>query len=127
MLIVVDAGIRFDWDAENTRHLKRHRESGMRRKRVTPTFKSEVEEAEWWYKNRARLDKDFLEAAKKGGLKRLNKDGLKRILAASKARVVSIRLPEMDIDLARQQAAEKGLPYQTYIKSLLHQALRQAE
>jgi predicted DNA binding CopG/RHH family protein len=29
--------------------------------------------------------------------------------------------------LARRQAAEKGLPYQTYIKSLLHQALRQPE
>jgi predicted DNA binding CopG/RHH family protein len=34
--------------------------------------------------------------------------------------------PEIDIELARQQAARKGLPYQTYIKSLLHQALRQA-
>jgi predicted DNA binding CopG/RHH family protein len=34
-------------------------------------------------------------------------------------------LPESDIALARQQAIEKGLPYQTYIKSLLHQALRQ--
>jgi hypothetical protein len=99
----------------------------MRQKRITPAFKSEADEAEWWYKSRARLDRDFLEAAKKGGLKRLDKGGLKRILAASKARVVSIRLPEMDIELARRQAAEKGLPYQTYIKSLLHQALRQAE
>jgi uncharacterized protein (DUF4415 family) len=99
----------------------------MKRKRVIPAFQSEAEEAEWWYKNRLRLDKDLLEAAKKGGLKRLDKATLQARLAASKARVVSIRLPENDIEMARQQAAEKGLPYQTYIKSLLHQALRQAK
>jgi len=99
----------------------------MKQKRVIPAFKSEAAEAEWWYKNRARLDKDLLEAAKKGELKRLDQATLKARLAASKARVVSIRLPENDIALARRQAAQKGLPYQTYIKSLLHQALWHAE
>jgi len=98
----------------------------MKQKRVIPVFKSEAEEAEWWYNNRARLDKDLLEAAKKGELKRLDQATLKARLAASKSRVVSIRLPENDIELARQQAAKKGLPYQTYIKSVLHQALRRA-
>ena len=96
----------------------------MKRKRVVPTFKSESEEAEWWYKNRARLDKDLVEAKK---LKRLDTATLKARLAASKSRVVSIRLPVTDIELARQQATQKGLPYQTYIKSVLHQALRQAK
>ena len=99
----------------------------MKQRRGIPAFKSEAEEAEWWYKNRVRLDKDFLQAAKKGELKRLDIASLKARLAASKARVVSIRLPENDIELARQQAAQKGLPYQTYIKSLLHQALRHAK
>jgi len=70
---------------------------------------------------------DLREAAKKGELKRLDRATLKARLADSKARVVSIRLPENDIELARQQAAQKGLPYQTYIKSLLHQALRQSK
>ncbi len=79
------------------------------------------------YKNRARLDKDLVKAAKKGQLKRLDQASLKARLAASKARVVSIRLPENDIELARRQASQKGLRYQTYIKSLLHQALRQAK
>ena len=101
----------------------------MKQKRVIPAFKSESEEAAWWYKNRASLDKDFL-AAKDGRLKRLDAATLKARLAPSrlasaKARVVSIRLPENDIELARKQAALKGLPYQTYIKSLLHQALHQ--
>jgi predicted DNA binding CopG/RHH family protein len=94
--------------------------------RVLPAFKTEAEEAEWWYKNRARLDKDLLQAARKGKLKRLDRATLKRRLAASTSRVISIRLPEDDIELARQQASRKGLPYQTYIKSVLHQALRQA-
>ncbi len=99
----------------------------MKQKRVIPAFKSESEEAEWWYKNRARLDKDLVDAAKKGKLKRLDQATLKDRLAASKSRVVSIRLPENDIELARKQAEQKGLPYQTYIKSVLHQALRQAK
>jgi predicted DNA binding CopG/RHH family protein len=99
----------------------------MKQKLALPAFKSEAAEAEWWYKNRARLDKDFLEAAKKGKLKRLDQATLKARLAVPKSRVVSIRLPEDDIELARRQATQKGLPYQTYIKSVLHQALRQAK
>jgi hypothetical protein len=39
------------------------------------------------------------------------------------SRLLSIRLPETDIALAQRLAASKGLPYQTYIKSLLHYAL----
>ena len=39
------------------------------------------------------------------------------------SRLVSIRLPEPDIALAQKLAESKGLPYQTYIKSLLHEAL----
>jgi predicted DNA binding CopG/RHH family protein len=98
----------------------------MKQKRVIPAFKTAVEEAKWWYENRKALDQDLVEASKMGGLKRLNQATLKARLAASRARVVSIRLPENDIALARRQAAQKGLPYQTYIKSLLHQALRQS-
>jgi hypothetical protein len=39
------------------------------------------------------------------------------------SRLLSIRLPESDIALAQTLARAKGLPYQTYIKSLLHEAL----
>ena len=39
------------------------------------------------------------------------------------SRLLSIRRPEPDIALAQRLAATKGLPYQTYIKSLLHEAL----
>jgi predicted DNA binding CopG/RHH family protein len=36
---------------------------------------------------------------------------------------VSIRLNSTDVDLANRLAAKKGLPYQTYIKGLLHESL----
>ena len=49
----------------------------MKQKRVIPAFKSESEEAAWWYKNRLRLDKDFAETAKRGKLKRLDQATLK--------------------------------------------------
>ncbi len=42
---------------------------------------------------------------------------------ARATRNVTIRMAEADLDLARKQAEEKGLPYQTYIKSVLHEAL----
>src|SRR6266566_1332047 len=43
------------------------------------------------------------------------------------APVVALRIPAADLALARKQAEEKGLPYQTYIKSLLHETLAQRE
>jgi predicted DNA binding CopG/RHH family protein len=99
-----------------------------RAKNIVPTFPTEVKEAEWWYKNRKKLDKDFEKAAQTGELRMLDRKTLRdRVLRSKASKVVSIRLPESDIELARVQAAQKGLPYQTYIKSLLHQALERQE
>ena len=36
---------------------------------------------------------------------------------------VTIRLPVTDLTIARANAERKGLPYQTYIKMILHSAL----
>ncbi len=94
----------------------------MANRRVVPKFKTEKEEADWWYENRERIAADLESAAEKGELKQLDKGTLGKRLAS---RTVTIRIPTEDIELARRQAAERGLPYQTYIKSLLHQALRQ--
>ena len=97
-----------------------------RKKRIVPAFPTEAQEADWWFKNRRKLDKDLGEAARAGELTVLDRKTLLRRVARSKAsRVISIRLPESDLEAARLQAAKKGLPYQTYIKSLLHQALEQ--
>jgi predicted transcriptional regulator len=72
----------------------------VKTKRVIPAFKTEAEEAEWWHRNRAGLDEDFLEAVKKGTLKRLDPATLKEHLAASKSRVAAIE--------AGIQAADEG-------------------
>jgi predicted DNA binding CopG/RHH family protein len=97
-----------------------------RKKRIVPAFRAEAQEAAWWFKNRKKLDKHLREAARTGELKVLDRKPLLARVSRSKAsKLVSIRLPESDLGLARQQAARKGLPYQTYIKSLLHQALEQ--
>lgn len=96
----------------------------MPRKKI-PVFHSESEEARWWGRHRVKLDSDFAKAAKRGRLRRLTRRRLSARLKAS-TRVVSIRFAESDLSLARRQAARRGLPYQTYIKSLLHEALRRS-
>ncbi len=45
-----------------------------------------------------------------------------QVLAAG-SRQVTIRLANNEIERAKQQAKAKGLPYQTYIKMLLHEGL----
>ncbi len=65
---------------------------------------------------------DIPEVTDRGGWVRVHEHPehpLHRVLS----RLLSIRLPEPDIALAQKLAEAKGLPYQTYIKSLLHEAL----
>jgi predicted DNA binding CopG/RHH family protein len=81
-----------------------------------PKFKSEKEEAEWWDAHPEVVTELFLRAKKAGKLGRLA--GTK---AATKS--VTIRLPVDDIEAAQELAEKRGLPYQTYVKMLLHQAL----
>jgi len=45
------------------------------------------------------------------------------LFARPETRHISIRLSAVDLRLANKLAAAKGLPYQTYIKSLLHESL----
>ena len=97
-----------------------------KKKRIVPAFPTEAQEADWWYKNRKKLDKELIVAARAGELKTLDrKTLLARVVRSKASKVISIRLPETDLELARLQAVKRGLPYQTYIKSLLHQVLEQ--
>jgi len=93
-------------------------------KRVIPKFKTEAEEADWWDSHRDQVSRDFVEAAKAGEVRFLTKEQLRERLAA---RPVTIRLAEADLALARKQAERKGLAYQTYIRSLLHETLVERE
>jgi hypothetical protein len=97
---------------------------------IVPKFATEAEEADWWYKNRHVHDKIMHAAIKSGEAQILTREKLLARIEASKEKpspVVSLRIPAADLILARKQAEQKGLPYQTYIKSLLHEALAKGE
>ncbi len=99
-------------------------------KRAVPAFATEAEEAAWWYENRNQHGKELLAAVKSGEAQVLTKAKLKERIAASRKAatpVVALRIPAADLALARKQAEHKGLPYQTYIKSLLHETLTERE
>ena len=80
-----------------------------------PRFRNADEEATWW-------------ESREG--KRVATEIMKRGVAAGAARrsvplkTISMRLPVTDLEAAQELAATKGLPYQTYIKMLLHEALQ---
>ena len=90
-------------------------------KRVLPDFKSEAEEAKWWFDNQDELLKDFEKAAAEGRLGRGTAARLGGIPTTT------IRLDPGDIALAREQASQRGLKYQTYLKMLVHEALLEAK
>jgi predicted DNA binding CopG/RHH family protein len=81
-----------------------------------PRFKSETEEAEWWDAHPEVVTALFLKAKKEGKIKRLP-------VIRGATRSTTIRLPIADIETAQQLAERHGLPYQTYLKGVLHQAL----
>jgi predicted DNA binding CopG/RHH family protein len=74
----------------------------------TPRFGSEAEEAAWWDKN----------------LDRILEEGIGRLQSRQALKAVTMRLPEGDMRLARAIAAKRGLRYQTYLKALIHAALK---
>jgi hypothetical protein len=99
-----------------------------------PSFATEAEEAKWWFENEDKIADEFEKAAKEG---RLGRGGARRLFAEkgipfpeSKTTPIpttTIRLDQDDIAKARVQAAERGLRYQTYLKMIIHEALRDAE
>lgn len=92
---------------------------------AVPKFETEAQEARWWYENRDKVEDALMSAMDSGTIQR----GTAQRLASERraSRNITIRMAEADLDLARGQATEKGLPYQTYIKSVLHEALVKRE
>jgi predicted DNA binding CopG/RHH family protein len=95
-----------------------------------PKFATEAEEAKWWFENDDKVSEEFKKAAKEG---HLGRGGVMRLLAERGIKPpqplpsTTIRLDPEDIAKARVQAAERGLRYQTYLKMIIHEALRAAE
>jgi predicted DNA binding CopG/RHH family protein len=84
---------------------------------TVPKFKSESEEADWWYQNR-NVVADIL---RKHG--RPVGRNLEVEVELRPTKLISIRLPEADIERAKKLAARKAIPYQTFLRSVLHEGL----
>lgn len=102
-------------------------------KRRLVTARTEVEEARWFEQNQERLLKLFEKAEKEGALRIGEKSvGITiskttGFLKKPPSQKIMLRIPAGDVDRARQQAAGKGVGYQTYIKILLHEGLEREE
>ncbi|MBV8728599.1 MAG: hypothetical protein JO336_02195 [Acidobacteriia bacterium] len=83
-----------------------------RKPTAIPRFKTEAEEAEWWDAHPEVATEIMKRAIKSGKARR-----------AVPLKAVTMRLPVPDLKTAQELAARKGLPYQTYIKMILHEAL----
>lgn len=98
-----------------------------------PKFATEAEEAKWWFEHQDMLLEEFKKAAKAGTL---GHGGARRLFAERgipfpeektvPTPTTTIRLDPVDIAEARVQASERGLRYQTYLKMIIHEALRAA-
>lgn len=97
-----------------------------------PKWANEDEEAKWWYENQELLADEFEKAVKEG---RVKTGGIRRLFAEKGipfkepklTPTTTIRLDPDDIAKAREQAAKRGLRYQTYLKMIIHEALLKAE
>lgn len=97
----------------------------MTRVKKIPVFTSKVDEARW-FDEHGKEEQDSLAQAirqRKAG------QGLEAMLRQSQERAgasptITIRIDPEDIASARRLAESKGLRYQTYIKMLLHEALK---
>ena len=85
------------------------------------TFANEAEEAVWWESREDQLADEFEKAGAEGRL------GFGTAAKRAALPSTTIRLDPEDIAKARVQAAERGLRYQTYLKMIIHEALRAAE
>jgi hypothetical protein len=89
----------------------------MVEKRVLPDFKSEAEEAAWWFDHQDEILDDFIAAESEGRLS----NGAALVYAAPESNV--IHLKPKAIALAREQAAKRNVGYESYVEDLLDQAL----
>jgi hypothetical protein len=99
-----------------------------RGERILPKFETAAEEAQWWHDNRDRVEDVLIHAMNKGIIRLGTAQRL--INEARTSRNVTLtdggNGPRF-LDPVRRRAGEKGLPYQTHIRSLLHEALTERE
>ena len=84
-----------------------------------PKFKSEKEEADWLYAHRKEIEAEFRKEKKTRTLT------VQEIIQRERTKPISIRLAVGDIERAKQRARAQGIGYQTLLRMLVHESLRQ--
>jgi len=112
----------------------------MPRKSTTaPSFKSDAEEADWYAtpEGRLRTEREFARALRAGtllrspGLKvaKTEKKILERLMEQAKenaTRAISLRVPIVDLERAKQIAEKTGVGYQAVLKRAIREGLKKA-
>jgi hypothetical protein len=94
---------------------------------IVPKFATETEEADWWYANRDLVEQNFVAAAREG---RLGHGTMMRRMEQRQAQLreeATIQLDDDDAAKARAAAERRGMPLQSFVKMLVHEALQQDE
>lgn len=98
-----------------------------KRKMTDDEFAAWVESPE----GKGEIHRQYMEARRNGAWNpdggkvkaKLREAGRLRPAPSAQNTLLSIRIPEADLQKARAVAERKGIPYQTYIKMVLHEAL----
>ena len=86
-----------------------------------PKFANEEEEASWWASREGRA---FLKQRTAAPKKTAKGSRLITQLNRTPSVQIALRLPEPDVQKARELAQRKGIGYQTLLKMLVHEGLR---
>jgi len=86
-----------------------------------PEFASEQEEAEWWDAHPEVFVEAFRKAKQEGRVRRLSQTDLPGAAEAA------FRVRPQELARAKALAAKHGIPYQTYLERLVHEALDSEE
>ena len=88
----------------------------------SPSFSSEQEEAECWDSHPEALSQRFEDARRNGTLRRLSVTELPGAKATA-----AVHISAHELTRARELASKRGMSYQTYVETLLHDALDSEE
>ena len=97
----------------------------MIQKPEIPAFNSEREEAEWWDQHRDETTQWMQEALRSKQTASMA-EVLARVQAGENAKV-SVGLDPSDLSRLQELAAKKGVACETYLRDLIHEALRRDE
>lgn len=94
-------------------------------KLVVLKFPTEAAEAKWWDSHMDVVEGNLIEAIQEGTAGR---GAAQRVLReARELKTITIQMRGADVNLAQRLSAKKGLSSETYLRTLLHEALQREE